>query len=160
MKFLNFKKGEISGVFTGLIVIAMLSMIFFHFIFVQLDLVKYDQITRYGRDLLLVLETSTTIDSTYLKQSKSELSKKLVKSNQESVTIRITVGNKTYDVDTLAGNLIPSYGDTLKLEIIYYNKPTRINFTKGLIGSKDDIALEPMGIVLSTVSKSRGTTDG
>lgn len=161
MKVLKLKKGEISGAFTGMIVIAMLSMIFFHFFFVQLDLVKYDLITRYARDTLLVTETSKTIDSAYLKSVKNDLNTKLIKNAEESISMKITVGTNTYNVDTLVGNIVPKYGDKIELEIIYYNKPTRVDFTKGLVGSKDTtVALEPMGVTVSTVSKNRGTTDG
>lgn len=154
------KRGGISEVVANIIGIMILSMIFYHYFFVNLDLERYNILNQYSRDILLVCETKDTINKSYLTESKSKLSQRLVKTSGEYVKIYISINGTKYDVDTMPNQIRTDFGETIEILTEYHYKPQRLDFSKKLVPSREVNGLTVMGVKLTTVSKNRGTSDG
>lgn len=154
------KKGDISTVVAAIIGILILSSIFYHYFFINLDLERYNLINQYTRDMLLVAETKDNIDKTYLQNAKNKLADRIVKKGSEYVKIYITIDGTKYDVDTMPNQVKPDYGDTIEILTEYHYEPQRLVFNKGLVPVRDTGGMDVMGVKLTTISKNRGTSDG
>ena len=153
------KKGDISTVVASIIGILLLSTIFYHYFFINLDLERYNLINQYTRDMLLVAETKDYLDKEYFLNAKDSLSNRIVKKDTEYVKIYVTVNGVKYDVDNMPSQIKTDYGQTIEILTEYHYEPQRLVFSEGLIPVRDT-GMGIMGVKLTTISKNRGTSDG
>lgn len=154
------KRGGVSTVIAAIIGILILTSIFYHYFFVNLDLERYNLLNQYTRDILLVCETKDDINKSYLVQAKERLAEKIVKKDNEFVKLYITIDGTKYDADTMPNSVKTDYGDTIEVLMEYHYEPQRLDFSKGLAARRTQEGMEVMGSKLTTISKNRGTSDG
>lgn len=155
------RKGGIATVFAATIAILIIFFTFVMTMDLNMTTMKYQNMSQYARDSLLVLETKGSIDKNYLLNIKQELSSKLNMKTGETFNIFIQVGNGTrYNINNMPTEIIADYGDNIKIEFVY-------NYNKKIYGLKDNsirpsltFGKQDMTVDLSTISKNRRTSDG
>ncbi len=153
------KKGGISTVVATIIGILILTTIFYHYFFINLDLERYNLINQYTRDMLLIAETKDYLEKDYFLNAKNKLSDRIVKKDKEYVKIYVTVNGIIYDVDSMPSEVETDYGETIEILTEYHYEPQRLVF-EGLFPVRDTGGMKVMGVKLTTISKNRGTSDG
>ena len=153
----NQKKGGIAAMISVLFGIVMLTVIFFNYIFMNLDMQRFGLIDQYTRDSLLVLETNTQVERDFLMGVKSDLADKLVKNTSEYIKVYVTVNGTKYDADSMSATITPNFGSEIILSIQYHYIPQSITLTNGFAAVKGDRTLKVMGTNLRTVSLNRGS---
>lgn len=154
------KKGGISTVVAAIIGILILTTIFYHYFFINLDLERYNLINQYTRDMLLIAETKDYLEKNYFLNVKNKLSDRIVKKDTEYVKIYVTVNGIKYDVDSMPSQVKTDYGETIEILTEYHYEPQRLVFSEGLVPVRDTGGMKVMGVKLTTISKNRGTSDG
>lgn len=157
------KKGGISTVFVCMIGLAIMTYGFVQYTCHNITLIKYETISQYVRDSLLILETQGQITPTYLKDTKTSLSSKLdIKSSLgENFKMYVKYGNNNYiEVSNLSTTLVPDFGDdiTIKATLNYLEKS--ISYNNEFLKPTTTKSLQTMEIELSSLSKNRRTSDG
>lgn len=155
------KRGDISTVFVSMISILIISVSFVMYMDLNITTMKYQNMSQYARDSLLILETQGNIEKDYLLDIKQDLSSKLNMKTGETFNIFIQVGDGTrYNINSMPTELYSDFGDSIKIEFVY-------NYNKKIFGIKNEsispslkFKKEDMIVNLSTISKNRRTSDG
>ena len=153
-------KGGIGSVFVAAVVTCVLMTIFYSTMLLNIDTMKYENMSQYARDAMLIMETKGTIDKDYMLRVKQGAQSKLDMKTGETFNAYIQVGNGTkYDVTTMPTNITSDFGDNLEIELVYNYKKSVFNTVNYIIYSKS-YESGTMRVDLNTISKNRRTTDG
>lgn len=155
-----YKKGSIGTVISVILGVLILCTIFYHYFFINLDLERYNLINQYARDILLVCETKDIIEKEYLENACNKLETRIIKRDDEYVTMYLTVNDETFEVENMPSQIKTDFGEIITVTIEYHYKPQRFNFSNSIVPTKKENEMEIMGVKLATISKNRGVSDG
>lgn len=155
------KRGDISTVFAAMIVILLICVSFAMYMNLNISTMKYQNMSQYSRDALLVLETNGVIEKTYLSDIKTKLSSKLNMKTGENFKIYVQIGTGTKkEVDALPSLTYANYGDNINLQFVYTYKKKTFSVKSNSLAPSITVSDETMSIDLSTICKNRRMSDG
>lgn len=155
------RRGDISTVFAAMIAILMICVSFAMYMNLNINTMKYQNMSQYARDSLLVLETNGVIEKTYLSDIKTKLSSKLNMKTGENLKIYVQIGTGTKkEVDLMSAQTYSDYGDNINLEFVYTYKKKTFTLKNNSIAPIVTKTDETMSVNLSTISKNRRMSDG
>lgn len=155
------RKGDIGTVFAAMIAILIISVSFTMYMTLNIDTMKYQNMSQYARDSLLVLETNGTIQKTYMADVKQKLSSKLNMKTGETLNVYIQVGTGTkYEVNSMPTTITTDYGENINVQFVYTYKKKTFGVKTNSLGPTVTTANETMSVDLSTISKNRRISDG
>lgn len=156
------RRGGIATLFATMIGIGLISFCFFQYMSLHITSMKYENMSQYARDSLLILETHGQIEKSYLLDVKNDLSGKLNMKNGETLNIFLQVGNgPEYNIsNSSTPSIINSdFGDKINLKFSYNYNVRDLSFKNSILPTITDTK-EDMVVELSTISKNRRTSDG
>lgn len=154
------RRGDISTVFATMIAILLIAVSFSMYMTLNIDTMKYQNMSQYARDALLVLETNGKIERSYLSTIKSDLSSKLNMKAGESLNIYVTIGaGAKKEVNSMPITTVADYGENINIEFVYTYKKKSYSKSNSIIPTVTKTN-ETMTVDLSTISKNRRVSDG
>lgn len=159
---INRKRGAISTALTWIIGSTILAITFYSYMETNIITMKYENLSQYTRDTLLILETKGEIEKSYLLDCKQKLSQKLNIKTGETLNIYLKVGtNNEYNISsTTTPSIIKTdYGDTIKVRYVYTYNNKKVSFKDDGFRVKITNKVEKMESDLQSISKNRNTSD-
>jgi len=155
------RKGGIGSVFVAAIITCVLAAIFYSTMLLNIDTMKYENMSQYARDAMLIMETKGVIDQDYLvNKVKQGAQSKLDMKAGETFNVYVKVGNGTkYNVTSMPSTITSDFGDNLEIELVYNYKKSVFNSINAIIYNKT-YESGVMRVDLNTISKNRRTSDG
>lgn len=160
---MNKKRGGISSILVVMIGLGLFSYFMYTYMKIDITSIKYENMSQYARDTLLVLETTGNIEKNYLLDVKRKLSDKLDMQTGERLNIYIKIGDgqeMNISNSSTPATLHTDYGDDISLRFTYEYNVRSISFNKKLLSPNVSNSMQTMEIQLNTKSISRRVNNG
>ncbi|MFW6025072.1 MAG: hypothetical protein ACOCRX_01900 [Candidatus Woesearchaeota archaeon] len=153
------KKGAFDVAIASVVGLMLIIGVFYNSIYTNIENMKYDILSQYGRDALLILESKDEVSRSYLTDIKVKLSSKLIYETGEYIKVYVIIDGIEYDSESMPSTVKTIYGEPIKIKIDYHYTPRRLDLTN-LAPKKDTSKNERiMGINLQTICRNRGVSD-
>lgn len=156
------RKGGISTIIVWMIATVILSCTFYIYMQNNIITIKYENLSQFARDNMLILETNGEIEKSYLLDCKNKLTDKLNMKNGETLNIYLKVNDVEYNVSsTSTPNIIKTdYGDNISVRYEYKYQSKIISMKNGSFRLNMTNKMETMESSMQSISKNRNTSDG
>ena len=156
------RKGGISTIIVWMIATVILSCTFYIYMQNNIITIKYENLSQFARDNMLILETNGEIEKSYLLDCKNKLSDKLNMKNGETLNVYLKVNDVEYNISsTSTPNVIQTdYGDNISIRYEYKYQSKIISMKNGSFKLNMTNKMETMESSMQSISKNRNTSDG
>lgn len=157
------RRGDISTVLIWMIAMSITVYFFYTLMLTNMTTIKYENMSQYARDSLLILETMGEIEKSYLLDCKKNLSDKLNMKTGETLNIYLKVGDEPeYNISssTTPNTITTDFGDTILIRYEYSYISRAVSFLNNSLRPTVSDDFETMEVELQTISKNRNTSDG
>lgn len=155
------RQGGFSTVIVASFVIAIMMVSFYYNMNININSIKYENMSQYARDALLKMETDGVVQKTYLVGVKSDVQSKLNMKNGETFNAYVKIGDGTkYNVNNMPNTITADLGEDMEIELVYKYTDTFISNMTDKFKFSTYTENKVMRVDLHSTSKNRRTSDG